>query len=345
MNHFPILPVLLPSLAGIAMLLPPLSTRLNMQRWVAWGVLTVLMAIGGILILQAQRETLTYALGGWQPPFGILFVVDRLAALLIALTAVLAFCAGLYSAEEEDRKGPFYYPLFLFQVMGINGAFLTGDLFNLFVFFEILLIASYALIVHGGGREKTKAGFHYVTLNLIGSALFLVALGTLYGTLGSLNMADMAFRVGQLLPEDQTLAKTGGLLLLLVFSLKSALLPLHFWLPKTYGAASASVVALFAVMTKVGFYSICRVFAGIFGNEAGALANLATPWIWPLAIATIAIGSAGVYAATSLRSITANMVIVSVGTLLLAFVMTAGNPCSSVFTICCILPSSPARCF
>jgi multicomponent K+:H+ antiporter subunit D len=118
-------------------------------------------------------------------------------------------------------------------------------------------------------------------LNLIGSALFLVALGTLYGTVGSLNMADMALRVGQLLPEDQTLAKTGGLLLLLVFSLKSALLPLHFWLPKTYGAASASVVALFAVMTKVGFYSICRVFAGIFGNEAGALANLATPWIWP----------------------------------------------------------------
>jgi multicomponent K+:H+ antiporter subunit D len=325
MNHFPILPVLLPSLAGIAMLLPPLSTRLTMQRWVAWGVLTVLIAIGGILILQAQRETLTYALGGWQPPFGILFVVDRLAALLIALTAVLAFCAGLYSAEEEDRKGPFYYPLFLFQVMGINGAFLTGDLFNLFVFFEILLIASYALIVHGGGREKTKAGFHYVTLNLIGSALFLVALGTLYGTVGSLNMADMAFRVGQLLPEDQTLVKTGGLLLLLVFSLKSALLPLHFWLPKTYGAASASVVALFAVMTKVGFYSICRVFAGIFGNEAGALANLATPWIWPLAIATIAIGSAGVYAATSLRSITANMVIVSVGTLLLAFVMDGGR--------------------
>jgi multicomponent K+:H+ antiporter subunit D len=325
MNHFPILPVLLPSLAGIVMLLPPLSTRHTMQRWIAWGVLTALMAIGGVLILQAQRETLTYALGGWQPPFGIFFVVDRLAALLIALTAVLAFCAGLYSAEEEDRKGPFYYPLFLFQVMGINGAFLTGDLFNLFVFFEILLIASYALIVHGGGREKTKAGFHYVTLNLIGSALFLVALGTLYGTVGSLNMADMAYRVGQLLPEDQTLAKTGGLLLLLVFSLKSALLPLHFWLPKTYAAASASVVALFAVMTKVGFYSICRVFAGIFGNEAGALANLATPWIWPLAIATIAIGSAGVYAATSLRSITANMVIVSVGTLLLAFVIDGGQ--------------------
>jgi multicomponent K+:H+ antiporter subunit D len=215
--------------------------------------------------------------------------------------------------------------LFLFQVVGINGAFLTGDLFNLFVFFEILLIASYALLVHGGGREKTKAGFHYVTLNLIGSALFLVALGTLYGTMGSLNMADMSAKVGLLLPEDQILAKTGGLLLLLVFSLKAALLPLHFWLPKTYAAGSASVVALFAVMTKVGFYAICRVFGGIFGSNAGALANFAIPWIWPLAIATIALGSIGVYAATSLRLLTANMVIVSVGTLLITFAMEGGQ--------------------
>jgi len=325
MNHFPVLPVLLPSLAGILMLLPPLSTRLRMQRWITWVVLIVLVVIGGILVLYAQHHTITYALGGWQPPFGILLVVDRLAALLLTVTAVLAFCAGLYSADKEDREGPFYYPLFLFQVMGINGAFLTGDLFNLFVFFEILLISSYALLVHGGGSEKTKAGFQYVVLNLIGSALFLVALGTLYGTVGSLNMADMSYRVGLLLPEDQTLAKTGGLLLLLVFSLKSALLPLHFWLPKAYAAASASVVALFAVMTKVGFYSICRVFGGIFGGNAGALADFAIPWIWPLAIATIALGSIGVFAAASLRSLTAYMVIVSVGTLLITFVIEGGQ--------------------
>ena len=331
MNHLPILPVLLPSLAAILMLLPPLSTRLKMQRWIAWIVLIVLVVIGAILVHNAQYQTLSYALGGWQPPFGIVFVVDRLSALLIAVTAVLAFCAGLYSAEKEDRAGPFYYPLFLFQVMGINGAFLTGDLFNLFVFFEILLIASYALLVHGGGSENTKAGFHYVTVNLIGSALFLIALGTLYGTLGSLNMADMAYRVVYLPPEDQILAKTGGLLLLLVFSLKSALLPLHFWLPQTYAAASASVVALFAVMTKVGFYSICRVFAGVFGNDAGALANLAIPWIWPLAIATIAIGSFGLLASTSLRLMTVNVVIVSVGTLLLAFVIGGGQSLSIGF--------------
>jgi len=331
MNHLPILPILLPSLSGILMLLPPLSKRLTVQRWISWFVLIVLVVIGGLLVLQAQRQTLTYALGGWQPPFGILLVVDRLAALLLSVTAVLAFCAILYSADKEDREGPFYYPIFLFQIMGINGAFLTGDLFNLFVFYEVLLISSYALLVYGGGGAKSKAAFQYVTLNLIGSALFLVALGTLYGTVGSLNMADMSYRVGLLQPEDQTLAKTGGLLLLLVFSLKSALLPLHFWLPKTYAAASASVVALFAVLTKVGFYSICRVFAGIFGSDAGALANLATPWIWPLAIATIAIGNLGVCAATSLRLVAANIVIVSVGTLLLAFVIGGGYSLSIGF--------------
>ncbi|MGD8442102.1 MAG: monovalent cation/H+ antiporter subunit D [Desulfobacterales bacterium] len=325
MNHLPILPVLLPALTGTLMLLPPLSKRLKAQRWITWSVLILLMAIGAMLVLSVQRQTVTYALGGWQPPFGIVLVVDRLAALLLVVTAVLAFCAGIYSADQEDRQSSLFYPLFLFQVMGINGAFLTGDLFNLFVFFEILLIASYALLIHGGGREKTKAGFHYVSLNLIGSALFLVALGTLYGTMGSLNMADMSVKVGFLLPEDQILAKTGGLLLLLVFSLKSALLPLHFWLPKTYTAASASVVALFAVMTKVGFYSICRVFGGIFGSSAGALANFAIPWIWPLAIATIALGSIGVYAATSLRILTANLVIVSVGTLLITFVIEGGQ--------------------
>jgi multicomponent K+:H+ antiporter subunit D len=281
--------------------------------------------MAAVLVLSAQRQTLIYALGGWQPPFGIVLVADRFSALLLAVTAVIAFCAGIYSADQEDRQSALFYPLFLFQIMGINGAFLTGDLFNLFVFFEILLIASYALLIHGGGKEKTKAGFHYVTLNLIGSALFLVALGTLYGTLGSLNMADMSAKVDLLLPEEQILAKTGGLLLLLVFSLKSALLPLHFWLPKTYSAASASVVALFAVMTKVGFYSICRVFGGIFGSNAGDLANLAIPWIWPLAIATIVLGSIGVYAATSLRMVTANLIIVSVGTLLTTVVIEGGR--------------------
>lgn len=329
MNHVPLMPILLPSLAGMVMLLPPLAARIRGQRWLAGWVLAALVGIAGVLLSRAADRPLVYVLGGWQPPFGIMLLVDRLTALMLAVTAVLAFCACVYSVAKDDRKGPFFYPLFMFQVMGINGAFLTGDIFNLFVFFEVLLISSYALLVHGGGKEKTRAGFQYVTLNLLGSAFFLIALGTLYGTLGTLNMADMAAKVTLLSPAEQAIAKAGGLLLLLVFGLKSALLPLQFWLPHTYAAAPAPVAALFAIMTKVGLYAIYRVFGGIFGSDAGALAHLATPWIWPLAVATIVIGSLGAYAAPSLRLLTANMVIVSVGTLLLAFVIDGGQHLSA----------------
>tara|TARA_R110001583_G_scaffold98260_4_gene243240 strand:+ start:13 stop:1182 length:1170 start_codon:yes stop_codon:yes gene_type:complete len=209
----------------------------------------------------------------------------------------------------------------MFQIMGINGAFLTGDIFNLFVFFEVLLIASYALLIHGGGKQKTKVNVHYVILNLVGSSIFLFALGILYGTIGSLNIADMASKVALLDSDHQALVKTGGLLLLVVFGLKAALLPLHFWLPKTYAAASAPVAALFAIMTKVGVYSILRIHTTIFGADAGALANIAEPWLWPLAFLTLLMGAIGVLASPSLRLTAANLVIVSVGTLMLAIAM------------------------
>ncbi len=329
MNHLPILPVLLPALTGMVMLMPPFVNNLRMQRWFTLGALAVLVGLTFELVFSANEQALVYVLGGWHPPFGIMLLADRLSAMLVALTAFLAFCACLYGSAHEESTGRFFYPLFMFQVMGINGAFLTGDIFNLFVFFEVLLIASYALLIHGGGKEKTKAGFQYVTLNLLGSSFFLIALGTLYGTLGSLNMADMSVRVAQLAPQEQNIAKAGGLLLLLVFGLKSAMLPLQFWLPKTYSAASAPVAALFAIMTKVGLYSIYRVFGGIFGDDAGALANLGTGGIWPLAIATMIFGMIGVFAAPTLRLLTANMVIVSVGTLLLTFVINDGQALSA----------------
>jgi multicomponent K+:H+ antiporter subunit D len=328
MTHLPVLPILLPSLAGIIMLLPPFANRLIWQRWFTWASLVVLLVLSAKLILLVDHETQVYILGGWQPPFGIMLLADRLSVLMVLLTVFLGLCASLYGAGHEETTGRFFYPLLMFQIMGINGAFLTGDIFNLFVFFEVLLIASYALLIHGGGKEKTKASFHYITMNLLGSAFFLIALGTLYGTLGTLNMADMSARISQIPPESQAIAKAGALLLLLVFGLKSAMLPLQFWLTKTYTAAAAPVAALFAIMTKVGLYSIYRVFGGIFGDTAGELANIAVPWIWPLAIATMIFGMLGALAAPSLRLLTSNMVIISVGTLLLTFVINDGQSLS-----------------
>ena len=325
MNHLPILPILIPAFTAILMLFPPIAERILVQRYLSWFSLSLLFGLSIALVFQVDIKTQVYLLGGWQPPFGIMLLADRLSATLVALTVFLALCATLYGSAHEESTGRFFYPLFMFQVMGINGAFLTGDIFNLFVFFEILLIASYSLLVHGGGKEKTKASFHYVTLNLLGSAFFLVALGTIYGTMGTLNMADLSAKVRLLPPETVAIAKAGALLLLLVFGLKSAMLPLQFWLTKTYSAAAAPVAALFAIMTKVGLYSIYRVFGGIFGSDAGELANIATPWIWPLAIATLVFGMLGALAAPSLRLLTSNVVIMSVGTLLLTFVMNDGQ--------------------
>lgn len=318
-EHLSIVPILLPLIGGLLLLLPPLTTTLERQRYAALAVAALTLLAAVLLLQQSQSEGLQlYVLGDWQPPFGIVLVADRLSTLLVVLTSLLGLASLLYAGAGDDRTGAFFYPLVLLQLMGINGAFLTGDIFNLFVFFEVLLIASYALLIHGGGKQKTQAGFHYVALNLVGSSLFLFALGILYGSLGTLNIADMSTKVAQLSEGERVLAKAGGLLLLAVFGLKAAMLPLHFWLTRTYASASAPVAALFAIMTKVGIYSLFRVHTVIFGAEAGELAFMIQPWIWPLALLTLIAGSIGALASPSLRELTANLVIVSVGTLLIA---------------------------
>lgn len=317
MKHLIILPILVPLLSALLLMLPPLSGSLTRQRVGSLVSLTILLGVSLLLLNQAQGGIVTlYALGDWAPPFGILLVADRLSALMLALAAILGLATSLYASADDDTRGRFFHSLLQFQLMGINGAFLTGDLFNLFVFFEVLLIASYALVIHGGGKQKTRANIHYVTLNLVGSSLFLFALGILYGTLGTLNMADMARKVAHLSTADTPLVEVGAVLLLVVFGLKAAAFPLYFWLPATYSAVAAPVAALFAIMSKVGIYALLRVFPLIFGAQAGELADLATPWLWPAAIATIALGALGVLASQDLREQTAYLVIVSVGILL-----------------------------
>lgn len=329
-QHLPIFPILAPMLAAVLMLLPPVSTTLTRQRLVSFvGVVVTLMLAVKMVIVADTGAINIYQLGNWQAPFGIVLVADRLSALMIVLTMLLALGAILYGVGGDDRTGMFFYPLFMLQLMGINGAFLTGDVFNLFVFFEVLLLASYALVIHGGGKQKTLASVHYVTLNLVGSALFLFALGIMYGTLGSLNIADMAVKVRSLTGADRLLAEVGGMLLLMVFGLKAAMFPLHFWLAKTYSNVSAPVAALFAIMTKVGIYSILRIFTVVFGDYAGELANLAQPWLWPVAILTIAIGAIGALASQSLRMLVSNLVIVSVGTMLCALAINTPESASA----------------
>lgn len=321
MSHLIIAPVLLPLLAGILLLLlRPFAIELR-------RLLSLLAVLGQVLLALAllpivhSGEILTYALGNWAPPFGIVLVADRLAVWMLLTTALLASFALLYAVRGSDTRGRHFHVLFQLQLFGLNGAFLTGDLFNLFVFFEVLLLASYGLLVHGGGRMRTRAGLHFVVINLAGSTLFLFAAGTFYGVLGTLNMADMAQKIALLPLEHQGPVKTAGLLLFAVFALKGALLPLHLWLPAAYANTSAAVAALFAIMTKVGAYSILRLETLLFGSSAGALAGMLNHWLLPLALLTLLVGMLGAIAASALRQQIAYLVVASVGSLLTAFAL------------------------
>jgi multicomponent K+:H+ antiporter subunit D len=322
--HLAILPILIPMIGGLLMLLPPFAGPLRYQYRRAGALFLMLTQVAVSVYLMyvvVQNGAIMYAVGDWRPPFGIILYVDQLSAMLVALTGFLGLAITLYSFAGDDREGKYFHPMVQFLLVGICGAFLTNDLFNLFVFFEVLLIASYTLLIHGGGKQKTAANLHYVILNLVGSSLFLFALGTLYGITGTLNIADMAMRVTQLSDGNQLIAQAGGSLMLIVFGLKAAMLPLHFWLPQTYAVASAPVAAMFAIMTKVGVYCIFRVYTVIFGEQAGELADMIQPWIWPLAILSIVAGTIGALASPNLRTLAGNLVVVSVGTLLIAFAL------------------------
>jgi multicomponent K+:H+ antiporter subunit D len=318
--HLAVLPVLLPAATAMLLLLVGDRTEsLRLRRRIALAS----AAIGGLIVLKlaldANADVLrVYRVGDWPAPFGIVLVVDRLSALMLLLTQAIALPVLLYASGGWDRHGRHFHALFQFQLMGLNGAFVTGDLFNLFVFFEILLIASYVLLAHGQGRERFRVGVQYVAINLAASALFLIGVALIYATVGTLNMADLAQRVPRVTGDEAVVLKAAALILLVVFGVKAALLPLYLWLPSTYAAASAPVAALFAIMTKVGVYSIVRVHGVIFGDAAGAAALVVEPWLLPLALATGVFAVFGVLAANTLPRLVAYLTVASVGTILAA---------------------------
>ncbi len=317
--HWIILPVILP-----AMLAPLIAFVMRYDMPLARtaslaGTVTLLAVALGLAGMAADGTTHVYRLGDWPAPFGIVLVLDRLSALMVLLTAALALIVLIHAITTGwDAKGRHFHALFQFQLMGICGAFLTGDIFNLFVFFEVLLIASYGLMIHSGGKERIRAGLQYVVMNLAGSTLFLFALGTLYASTGTLNIADLAVRIPEIPAEEAALVRVATILLLLVFAVKAALFPVQFWLPATYANAPAPVAALFAIMTKVGAYAILRIHTTAFGPGSPGTEDLAGTWLFPAAIVTIAIGAFGVLGAKRLMPLIAFSVVGSMGTLLVA---------------------------
>lgn len=317
MIHLPLLPILVPFTTAAVLLLMGRASQ-SARRGVAMAATLAGLTSAGLLVAQqAGGPVLAYALGDWPAPYGILLVIDRLAAQMLLVLFLLAVPALLMAFEGADAQGPHFHALFQLQLAGLAGAFMTGDLFNLFVFFEILLLASYTLLVHGNGLQRSRAGLLYVVLNLVGSSLFLVGLALIYGTLGTLNMADLA----QLLPlvpaNDVPLVRAGFAILIGVFLLKSALLPMALWLPHVYSAAAMPVAALFAILTKVGIVSMLRLTVTIFG-DATAVSGLLQPWLPLAAVGTIAFGMLALFAAERLRVAAASLVLISSGILLFA---------------------------
>ncbi|HEY8589918.1 MAG TPA: proton-conducting transporter membrane subunit, partial [Naasia sp.] len=259
--------VLLPLIAAAVTLL--LGRHDHWQRWITVGVLAAVLGIGIVLLVEVDRNgPLVMEVGGWAAPFGIVLVADRLSALMVSVSAgvllsVLLFSVGQGLADDDDETPvSIYYPSYLVLSAGVMNAFVAGDLFNLYVGFEILLVASYVLITLGGTEARIRAGTTYIVVSLLSSVLFLGAIAMIYGATGTVNMAQISERVADLAPELQTLLHV---MLLLAFGIKAAVFPLSFWLPDSYPTAPAPVTAVFAgLLTKVGIYAILRTETILF---------------------------------------------------------------------------------
>ncbi|MEZ5654060.1 MAG: monovalent cation/H+ antiporter subunit D [Burkholderiaceae bacterium] len=320
--HLIALPILIPLVAGALAAVVGGRSRI-LSRVIGMLAMIAHLVVSIQLYLVADTDLIrVYAMSNWPAPFGIVLVLDRLSAVMVLLTSALGLIGLVYSNAAWSAEGRRFQALWQFQLMGLSGAFLTGDLFNLFVFFEVLLAASYALLLHGGGRARVGATLHFVVINLTASAVFLIAVSTLYAVTGTLNMAHLSEAIMQVRADDVGIVAVAGILLLAVFLIKSGLVPFHFWIPASYGSAAAPVVAL--VVAKIGAYAILRVYPLIFGAYEGvagapaeALGEMAKPWIIVLALLTLAVGSAGTLASQTLRQLAAMLTLVSIGTLFL----------------------------
>lgn len=311
-EHLVIAPVVVPLAAGALLLLYDERRR---KLKAAIGLASLAVQLGAAVALLGRATTIpaqVYALGDWPAPFGIVLVADRLSAMMLLLAAVLGIAALVFSLARWHRAGPRFHSLVQFLLMGLNGAFLTGDLFNLFVFFELMLVASYALALHGSGTARVRESLHYIVINLTASLFFLIGAALLYGVTGTLNMADLAMRIPQVPAEDRVLVEVGAAILAIAFLVKAAMWPLGFWLPSTYAAAAAPAAAMFSILSKVGVYAVLRLWLLLFGGAAGAELLLYG------GMATIAYGVSGMLAAQTLGRLAGFNLIVSSGTLLAA---------------------------
>ncbi len=304
-----ILPVLIPLLTAILLLFLVRTRRT--QRWIS--VLSVLAHLGVSIALLSKigkEGAMALHVGGWPAPYGIAFTADRMSAMLLVAAslvsaATFAFAVGV-TDDRRERYG--FYPLCHVLLMGVSGSFLTGDIFNLFVWFEVTLIASFVLISLGGERPQVEGGYKYVALNLVSSSVFLVALGLLYGTVGTLNFADLPGRIA--MAPDKGFVTVLGMLFIVTFGIKSALFPMFYWLPASYHTPPGVVSALFAgLLTKVGVFALFRSFTLVFTTDPALYQTV----ILILSALTMVFGALGALAQKDLRRLLAFILVSHVG--------------------------------
>ncbi|HEX7036063.1 MAG TPA: monovalent cation/H+ antiporter subunit D [Pseudomonadales bacterium] len=320
-QHLLIAPILLPLVTAASMLLIDAARQRVIAMLNVASTVTLLLIAVALLRLAWQSESAVsgvYLLGNWPAPFGIVLVADRLSTLMVALAGLLGVASLSFALARWHRAGVYFHPIFQIQLMGVNGAFLTGDLFNLFVFFELMLAASYGLLLHGSGAARVKAGLHYITIGLTASMLFLIGVSLLYSVTGTLNMADMAERIASLEGDDRVLLEVGAAVLGVAFLVKAGMWPLNLWLPGAYAAAAAPSAALFAILTKVGVYVVLRLSLLLFGDGAGASAGFGADWLLIGGLLTIAFGAIGALGSQDVRRLAGHCVLISSGTLLAA---------------------------
>jgi multicomponent K+:H+ antiporter subunit D len=321
MPHLMIAPIALPLLAAALMLLA--GTRRELQAWLGTIAGAAGLAVAVALLRWTDGAQGAGAIGiylpsNWHVPFGIVLAVDRLSAMMLVITSILGLAALVFARVRWERAGVHFHTLLQIQLMGLNGAFLTADLFNLFVYFEVTLAASYGLLLHGSGIRRVRSGLHYIAMNLVASFFFLMGVAMLYGVTGTLNMADMAGKLALIPADDRGLLHAGAALLAVAFLIKAAAWPLNFWLVAAYATASAPVAALFAVLTKVGVYAVLRLGTLMRFAEGGGRQSFAGEALIAVGLTTVALGALGMLTSQHPRRLAAYGITVSAGTLLAA---------------------------
>ena len=313
MNHLLFLPLLIPLATAIACL--ALWQRRDLQRWVSLaGSVALFLAGWGLLAAVRQQGVLSVQAGAWAAPFGITLVADLFSAILVCVTGVMGVAVAIYALADmepgHERLG--YHPLMQVLLLGVCGSFLTGDIFNLYVWFEVMLIASFVLLALGGKRANLEGAIKYVVLNLIASSLFLAAVGILYGVAGTLNMADLARMLRA--SESSGPIPVIAILFMLAFAIKAAVFPLFFWLPASYHTAPIAVTTIFsALLTKVGVYALIRIFTLIFINETVEWQT----YILLVAGLTMVVGVLGAMAQDEMRRLLSFHIVSQIGYLIM----------------------------